>query len=117
MPSFCGEWELNPLKSLSLRLVGYSITLWVTLGRSPHFGGEEAIHSEALGEKICCQDGFISDLRYKVSLGKANVSFKLFIPIQFFCFQLAVQSEQFQSFPGSNLANAWPWRISVTHAG
>lgn len=45
MPCLYAELELNPLKSLSLRLVGYSITLCVTLELSLHFGGEEAIHS------------------------------------------------------------------------
>lgn len=94
MPCLCGELELNPLNSLSLGPVGYSITLRVILEQSLHFGGEEAIHSEALGEKICCQDGFIRDLRYKVSLGKANVSLKLFFLFTFFCFRLAVQYEQ-----------------------
>lgn len=52
MPCLCAELQPNPLKSLSLRLVGYSITFRVTLELSLHLAGEEAIHSESpLGRK------------------------------------------------------------------
>lgn len=41
-----------------------------------------------LGRKhsqMCCQDGFISDLRYNISLGMAGLNFKLFFSYsQFF---------------------------------
>lgn len=51
MPCLGSESKLNPLKSLSLRLVGSSVTSCATLELSPHFGREEAFHRKAPGEK------------------------------------------------------------------
>lgn len=106
MPCFCGKLGLNPLKSLSLRLAGCSITLCAALEISLQFGRQEAIHSEVFWEKTqqkcVVRMVLIGDLRYKVSLGKVNLSFKLYLLFTFCSFQFDVQYEQLESFPGSN---------------
>lgn len=119
MPCFCGKLGLNPLKSLSLRLAGCSITLCAALEISLQFGRQEAIHSEACWEKTqqkcVVRLVLIGDLRYKLSLGKVNLSFKLYLLFTFCSLQFDVQYEQFKSFPGSNWQTlglreaAWPF--------